>query len=82
MKIAMGAEGFVVNHVTRVGDIIEHGPDNPTAIGNTDPYSYFIVWTDGGTAHRVEGESKEEVEKRRQNLIIDINQYYAEPLDI
>lgn len=73
MKLAMSQFGFVIPHITKVGEIEEWGDDDT-------PYSFLVLA--GSTIDRVFAQSKEDAEEKRKNLVREINQYYGEPLDV
>ena len=78
MRTAVGPEGFVVPHIVKV----DEAQFDPYA--NTDdekPYS-FLVTSVGPRIDKVYAKTQEDAQEKRQKLIVAINQYYAEPLDI
>ena len=83
---AMGAEGFVIPQIASVTDVsensmytqkgmeFEHGQEVEEPHGAK--YRFF-VYTNGGHVHRIESSNLEDLEERRNKVIVGINKYYA-----
>ena len=72
MRTAVGPEGFVLPHITKIDDVLENCIDPY----DSQTFYYFLIWSTGGQCSRIEMRSKEDVEQKRKELLIAVNQYY------
>ena len=78
MKNVVGPEGLVVSHITKIGEVRdnqERYPHLDLKKEGMKKYS-FLVWSQGPNCHDINGDCKEEIEAKREALIIDVKSYY------
>ena len=78
---AVTIDGIVIPHIAKVDEIRDNRKflytmDDKTLKKDGFKYYQFVVWTDARGCHNIQGDSKKELEKRRKQLIADINKYY------
>jgi len=78
MKLAVSSLGYVIPHIVKVD---EARWDEFSRADDYDPYS-FLVTSVGPRIDKVYAKTQEEAEEKRTKLVVEINQYYGETLDV
>jgi hypothetical protein len=81
MKRIVSNEGFVIPHITKVGEIIDN-EEKYSFIGEEMKKFSFIIWLQGPSCHRIDDDDKRFLETTRNTLMSDIINYYGGPLDV
>jgi len=84
---AVSLDGLIIPHIVKVDEIRDNKKFFYSMEGKKlEEIGFkcyqFIVWTTGRNCHSIQDDSKEGLEKKRKKLIMDINRYYGELLNV